>query len=191
MKKGINLLVRQSKYLNLEKKLAKVKVVIVLMLILFVVTYFTFLVFLNKQKKDIDTLNNQKKSYMEFLLQNKQTEAKFTVFQNKEKQLSDILEQDVNFLPYYNLLKDSLKSSTPAANLDSVSVDKSRTVNFTVSFTDYKAFLSFLKFAEGDSFLKNFNKLVLSNFSAYNQKINTQSSYKLQLSGVFINLNEP
>ncbi|MBI4009079.1 hypothetical protein HY357_02505 [Candidatus Roizmanbacteria bacterium] len=151
------------------------------------VAYAFFYGILLRQKQKIDNLSTQKKDILEFLLANKETEAKFVYFRNKHKQLSDILEGDVNFYPYYFLLKDSLKSSTPEAILDSVVIDKAKTFTFSVSIEDFPTMLSFLRFAESDDFLKNFNQLILSSFS------NTQTSkkgYELGFRGVFIDLNE-
>ena len=109
-------------------------------------------------------------------------EAKFIYFRNKERQVSKILTEDVNFYPYYNLLKDSLQSSSPEATLETVLIDKNKTVNFMVSFESYQSLLEFFKFAESDNFLANFSTLVLSNFS--NAK-SVPQRYELGFKGAF------
>lgn len=186
--KRINLLIKQTKYLRLERIFSSLKLAIVFVIVLFLLTYAAASSLLFKQKQTISELNAQKKSLLELLLANKEVEAKFVYFRNKQKQLSDILKDDVNFYPYYQLLTDSLKKSTPEARLDTVVIDKSKAVNFTVSFNDFASMLSFFKFAESDDFLKNFNLLILSNFSTVQT---TKSSYQLVFRGSFSQLNEP
>ncbi len=190
MKKGINLLIKQQSYLSLEKSFEKIKTGIVLLLLLFLVIYGIFFFLLSQQSKQINDLNLEKQSILDFLVQNKEVEAKFVYFRGKEKQLGEILQQDVNFLPYYNLLKNSLTYSTPEARLDSVVINKDKKVNFSVSFNDYGGILSFLKFAETDEFLNNFNTLVLSNFNTLTKNKTQKESYQLQLSGNFVNLQQ-
>lgn len=190
MKKGINLLIKQQRYQNLEKTFEKIKTGVVLIFILFLISYGAAYYFLSQQSKQTKLLNLQKKDILDFLVNNKEVEAKFVYFRGKEKQLGDIIKQDVNFLPYYNLLKNSLKNSTPEAKLDSVVIDKNRKVSFIVSFGDYNGILSFLKFAETDSFLHNFNNLVLSNFNTLAKDKTKAGTFSLQLSGSFIELKE-
>lgn len=87
------------------------------------------------------------------------------------------------------MLKESLQIANVEARLDSVLIDKSKLVSFSLSFTDYSSLLAFLRFAESDEFLKNFNQLDLINFSKDDKQL-TKKDYKLIFSGKFINLNE-
>lgn len=186
MKRGINLLKGQKKYIDLDALIKQLKIAIAFIIIIFLVSYAFFYTILLSQRQKIDDLSLQKKAILEFLLKNKQVEAKFVYFRNKEKQLSDILKDDVNFVPYYTLLKDSLKSTTPEAKLQSVVVDKSKAVNFLVNLENYSSLISFLRFAESDEFLKNFNQLILSGFSSSSEIKN----YQLGFRGSFVQLNE-
>ncbi len=101
---------------------------------------------------------------------------------DKQKQISLYLKNDVNFFPYYNLLNDSLKSSSPEAQLDSVLIDRSKEADFSVAFVDFPSLLSFLKFAESEVFLKNFTDLSLKGFNLGTQQ---NKSLKLTFNGIF------
>lgn len=185
MKKRINLLITQKKYINLDNFFEKLKIVSIISFFIILVGCLVVYYFLLRQKQEINLLSEQKKDLLEFLLQNKQVEAKFIYFGNKQKQLTDNLKEDVNFLPYYNLLKESLHAD---AGLESVSIDKSKSVSFNLSFANYSDLLDFLRVAENDDFLKNFNQLSLVKFNK-DELQSQKNNFKLSFSGKFIDLN--
>jgi len=187
MKKGINLLKKQKRYIHFQQILSRLKIAIIVEVLIFLIIYPIFYFLLSQQKQKIDKLSSQKKELLEFFIQNKIEDAQLIYFRSKQKQLSDILKQDVNFFPYYNLLKESLKTLSIEARLEAVLIDNSKAVSFTVGFENYASLLTFLKFAESEDFLRNFNRLVLINFSNVDT---TKNAYKLSFSGKFINLNE-
>ena len=189
MKKGINLLKTQKRLIHLEIFFNKIKGGTIVIFFIFLATYLVFYYFLFLQKQKIAGLVSEKKVMLDYFLQNKEVEAKFIYFRNKQKQIGNILKQDVNFFPYYNLLKESLKQVNVEAQLDSVVIDKSKSVSFNLSFNNYSGLLTFLKFAESDDFLQNFNQLSLMNFNR-DDKQTKKNEYRLNFSGKFINLNE-
>ncbi len=186
MKKGINLLVKQQKYLNLEKAFNNLKFLVVGLFVIFIGSNLLLFFLLNRQKDTIEKLTLNKKELLDYLFQHTQVEAKFVYFRNKERQVSDILKQDVNFYPYYELLTNNL-ASVPQAILETVTIDKLKATTFIVSFPDYSSMLVFFKIAESDTFLKNFNRLVLSQFT---NTIGAGQRYQLIFKGSFIPLNE-
>ena len=185
MKRRINLLSKQEKYLKLEELFSKLRFVILIMGVIVFIADIVFFAILIGQKKDLDNRLNEKKSLLQFLVANKEVEAKFVYLRNKETQIATDLKNDVNFYPYYNLLNNSLKSSSPAASLDYVTIDKTKEVDFTVGFTDFSALSSFFKLAESDNFLKNFTILNLEGFNTVSQG---QKGYSLNFKGKFIEL---
>lgn len=185
--KRINLLVKQGKYIKLEHAFGKLKWVLILFVVFFTACYVFISFLLFDQKKVIDSLSQEKEVLLEFLLALNKVEAKFVYFRTKEQQLSDILKDDVNFYPYYKLLDQTLKSLSSSAVLESVTINKLREAEFTLSFPDSKSMISFFKFAESDDFLKNFNTLVLTQFT----QIQAESQqFELIFKGTFIALNE-
>jgi len=189
MRRRIDLLKTQARYLKIENFFRDLKAAIIVLFVVFLAVYIVFFYLLSLQRREISDLSVQKREFLEFFIQNKEVEAKFVYFRNKQKQLNDILKEDVNFYPYYNLLKESLQIANVEARLESVLIDKTKSVGFSLSFTDYSSLLSFLRFAESDEFLKNFNQLDLINFSK-DDKQSAKIDYRLNFSGKFINLNE-
>ena len=187
MRKRINLLRANKKFADRQALFNKIKNFIIVIFFLLLTVNLAIYYLLLGQNKTLSRLNDQKKQYSEFFLQNKEADAKFAYFRNKEKQLTDILSQDVNFYPYYNLLKDSLDNNSVNAQLYSVSIDKTKSTKFTISFDNYGNLIEFLRFAESDDFLKNFNQLSLVNFSKKELK-SSKSDYRLNFTGRFINL---
>lgn len=182
MKKKINLLSKQKKYIKLERVFQVLRICILVSGITVFLLDIIFFSLLLQQKKQLDSLTSDKNKLLEFLVANRKEETSFAYFRNKQKQIATYLKNDVNFFPYYNLLNDSLKSSSPEAQLDAVVIDKTKDVDFVVVFADFTSLLSFFKFAESDSFLKNFTNLNLKRFDLGNKD---NKNYKLSFKGVF------
>lgn len=183
MKKRINLIRRQKKYYQIDALIRYVRIGIAVVGVIFLVTNLLFFIVLFSEQRNVTALSEKKKSLLQYLLQNKETEARFVFFTTKEKQVANILQGDVKFLPYYHLLSDSLKAASPSGSLKSVLIDKSRAVTFSIEFSDYPALLSFFKFMESDPFLKNFKDLTLSGISVGDQQ--NKGNFVLDMKGTF------
>ena len=188
MKKRINLLKANKRFVDREIIFLKIKNSLITLFFLLLLINITLYIFLLQQSQKIVLISNQKKELLDFFIQNKEADVKFAYFRNKEKQLNDILKEDVNFYPYYELLKGSLDNFAVGAKLHAVTIDKTKATNFTISFENYDNLISFLRFAESDDFLHNFNQLSLINFSKNDTQI-SKNDYRLNFKGLFINLN--
>jgi hypothetical protein len=188
MKKGINLIRRQKKYLRYENFFKILRTLLVVVsVIFFIIFIFSFGITAQNNRK-LNDLYLEKKNLLEYLANNKEVEAEFTYFRNKYTQLRSIIDQDVNFLPYYNLLTESLKQASPSPILDAIIITKDRTVNFTLRFDNPSSITSFLKFAESESFLKNFAQLFVGQFNLESKK--GIQNYQLLLVGKLNPINE-
>ena len=150
MKKRINLLKKQKRFIQLQQFFSKFKLIIISEIIIFSIIYPIFFYLLWQKKGKIENLSANKKELLEFLIQNKALDAKFIYFRNKQLQISSIIRQSTDYFPYYNLLKESTTNQSYNVKLDSVLIDKSKTATFTYSFVDYTNLLDFLKYAESD-----------------------------------------
>ncbi len=188
MKKGINLITKQKKYLHYENLFKTLRsLLLVLVIIFFVILIPSFLAIIQNNKK-LNSLYLEKKNLLEYLAAHKEVEAEFVYLRNKQSQIAKIIDEDVNFLPYYNLLTDSLKQASPSPILDAIIITKDRTINFTLKFNDPNSITSFLKFAESENFLKNFSQLFISQFNLESKKGNR--NYQLLLIGKLNPINE-
>lgn len=165
MKKRINLLNKPNQYFQYEKIFKRIRKLTIYLLILFFVVFLPIFLILFNKEKEIDRLYQEKKSLLEYITANKQIEADFIYLKSKHQQLVQAINEDVNFLPYYNILLNSLKESSPSPKLDQVIISKDRSVSFTLIFNDKTAMVNFLKFAESDKFINNFNHLFISKFN--------------------------
>ena len=181
MKKGINLIIKQKKYLRYENFFRALRVILLGLTIFFSITLISLFVFLFIKNRQLEQLMLEKKNLINFLSKNKEVEAEFAYFHNKQNRLITILNQDVKFLPYYNLITDSLKSASPEPKLDTIIINKDRSINFTLIFNDANSVIPFLKFAESDQFVSNFSQLIISEFSISSKK--DSQSYQLGLVG--------
>jgi len=188
MKKGINLITKQKKYLRYEVFFKTLRTLLLVMVVLFFIILIPSFLTVIQNNKKLDQLYLEKKNLLEYLSANKEVEAEFIYLRNKQSQIAKIIQEDVNFLPYYNLLTDSLKQASPSPILDAIIITKDRTVNFTLRFDDPSSITSFLKFAESESFLKNFSQLYISQFNLESQK--GSKNYQLLLIGKLNSINE-
>ncbi len=184
MKTGINLITKKRQYLIYESFFSKLRISLFLGLVIFFIYIFFVFTLLISKNNYFNKLRYEKNRLEAYLKENSQVEKEFIYFRNKQTQIEDILKTDVNFIPYYNLVRDSLQSATPEPQLDSVIIDKDRSINFTLNFQDSPSLINFLKFAENDSFLHNFDKLLISQFSIIQDRQTT--NYKLNLIGKLI-----
>ncbi|PIV09729.1 hypothetical protein COS31_05565 [Candidatus Roizmanbacteria bacterium CG02_land_8_20_14_3_00_36_15] len=188
MKKGINLITRHKKYLHYEGFFLKLRIGLIIVAVVFFIVFSGFFYFLLHKNNQYNQLILEKKKYLEYLDAHKEVEAEFAYFRNKQNQLVSILGQDVQFLPYYNLVVESLKTASPEPKLESIIISKDRTINFTLRFENSGSIINFLRFAESDNFLKSFSQLVISSFNIEEKKDNKK--YQLNFSGTLIPFNE-
>lgn len=186
MKKNrINLLVSREDYQKYESFFEQLKLsAAVLTVILFVIFISVYLVLRNKFNS-YENMNLQKKTYLKLLSERRGDEAKINYIQKKYLDLKTFLKDDASTTPYYQLLSDAIKDSSQSANLKSFEVDKDRMVSFTIVFSTFNKLMDFLKFAESQTFIKNFENISLKNFVVMGDK-EKKESYELSFSGKFI-----
>lgn len=186
MKKRINLLHSTKNYRQYETIFRYIRLASIIYGVIFLVGLSISFVLLFRKNQEYESLNSRRSSDVAFLLSHKEKEAEFVLFGNKLSEAKDLLKEDVNFHPYYKLLSNSLRSASQEAKFESISIDKDKSVEFTVSLSNYQHLLSFFRFAESEDFLKNFKELTLTNFDVTDAK----KSYKIAFKGKFIDLNE-
>lgn len=190
MKKRINLFSVKYERLKRERRHRKIRMLatavgIVFFIIFILIGYLQF-----REQKQVQSLNQEKQKYLNFLLENKNDEVKLRVFKAKQSQLDRFLKDDASFLPYYQVLKDAIYSSTRSAEVDSIVIDKNRNTEFEVSFGSNPEMISFLNYIETEKFLNNFSNLVLTSFNLIeDEKQGMKKSYKLVFMGRFNEIN--
>jgi len=170
--KRINLFSKQKKYLKIEQYFSWFRTAVIIWVIGFLTFIGFILISLFQQQQKLKTLDLQRKQYLAFLTRNNQIEAKFIFYKNKNAEFNNIMTNDVNFLPYYRVLNESLKFSTSAALLNTLTINKDRNTDFSILVEDYDTAFQFIKYAETDHFLKNFEALTLVEFSS---QLNTKT----------------
>lgn len=137
----------------------------------------------------LNSLNQAKSNLLSTVIDNKDIEAQIIYFSKKQAQLNGFLKDDSQFLPYYNLLKDLLVFSSNSPVLENMTLDKTKTTDFVVGFSDFSKTYDFLHYVESDSFLQNFLDLKLEKFSIAETGIQNKG-YELRFHGQFRDLNE-
>ena len=186
MKKNrINLLVSRENYQKYESFFEQLKLSVAVLTVILFVIFISFYLVLKNKFSLYENMNLQKKTHLQLLSERRGDEAKINYIQKKYLDLKTFLKDDASSTPYYQLLSDAIKDSSKSASLKSFEVNKDRMASFTISFSAFKELMDFLKFAESQTFIKNFENISLKNFVVMGDK-EKKESYELSFSGKFI-----
>ena len=184
--KRINLLLKKKDYHKIELFFHFLKIGVYIIGFFLIISIVYAFKSGRKQVRELSTLLEEQRNTQRAIGKDEDIKEKLLLLSVKNSQLKQFMKNDVNFLPYYKLLRETLSHSTSAAALDNVTIDKDKNVNFDVFFPNYDSFINFFNFAESDNFLGKFKKLTLNNFAANEKSTN---KYKLSFTGVFKDLN--
>lgn len=184
-KNNINLLINREDYQKYENLFERLKLVATILAIILTVL-FIFFYFLIKNKFDnYERLNLEKKNYLELLVNRRGDEAKVNYIEKKYLDLKKFLKNDSSSLSYFELLSDAINNSSESAKLKSLEVDKTRKASFTITFSMFDKMMDFLKFAESEVFLKNFESISLKNLVIIGDN-KDKESYEISFTGIFV-----
>lgn len=184
-KNGINLLINREDYQKYENLFERFKLsAAILTVILAIIFVFSYISIKNKFNK-YENMNLQKKTYLQLLGERREDEAKINYIEKKYKDFKKFLKDDASSVTYYEILSDSIKSSSESAKLKSLQVDKTRNTSFIITFSVFEKMMSFLKFSESSQFLNNFESISLKNLViAGSNKLD--ENYELSFVGKFV-----
>lgn len=184
MKKKINLLTSHEDRTLLLKKLLLMRLIVIISSI-FSVILFCFILFISyKQNGEMKQLYDEKEKFMKEIVKMAEKEKKLEKIEIYSKQLEKLLNSDINFLPYYRILADSLNASTESAQLSSISIDNKKNVTMKLTFNSYDSMLSFINSLQSKEFLDKFSSLNLESFTL-NEKSSSKANYTLLIKGAF------
>lgn len=185
MKKNrINLLISREDYQKYENYFERLKLSAAVLTVILFIFFISFYLVVKNKFNLYEKMNLQKKTYLQSLTQRKGDEAKINYIQKKYSDLKTFLKDDASSAPYYQLLSSAIKDSSESARLKSFEVNKDRETSFTISFTAFDKLMNFLRFAESQTFIKNFENISLKNFVVLGDK-EKKESYELSFSGKF------
>jgi len=182
MKKQINLLLQQKDYKKKEKFFSIFRKITVLLGIATVLCLFTIFYIDKKTKTQYQILLSKKEDYLKQLILKKNVERQTVYFNEKSNLFNKILKEDINFLPYYRILKTYLPVSTQSADINSVKYDNKKTVEFALSFSNYEDLYNSISAFENEKFLAFFDELTLNSINLAETKT---KNYQLSLKGKF------
>lgn len=191
-KTKINLLTSREDYFKVERSIQLVRLIVVIYTFAFIIGVFIFVFFQYLQNREIQELIDQKKVLLSSLNNYNDQEAKLVFVAKKIKSYDKFILDDARFLPYYNLLNKTLKSTSEtsigssSATLSSFAIDKDRVVTFELTFDSVIDMVDSFKYIESDDFLRNFEKLSLNGLTMDTSRKDNSLSF----SGKFKEINE-
>lgn len=186
MKKNrINLLINREDYQKYENFFERFKLSAAILVGVLTVIFIFFYITLRNKLNTYEKMNSQKKTYLQLLTERSKDEAKINYIEKKFLDLKKYLKDDASSVTYYEILSDSIKNSSDTAKLKSFDVDKSRNTTFVITFSIFEKMMSFLKFAESEVFLKNFETITLKNLIIVGNSKESEN-YELSFVGKFV-----
>lgn len=191
-KTRINLLTSREDYFRVERSIQLVRLIVVIYTFAFIIGVFIFVFLQYRQNKDLQDLIDQKRILLSSLNNYKDQEAKLVFVAKKVQSYDKFLLDDARFLPYYNLLNKTLKSTSEtsvgssSATLASFAIDKERVVTFELVFGGVTDMIDSFRYIESEDFLKNFDQLSLNGLTVGAD----QTENSLSFSGKFKEINE-
>lgn len=180
-KSSINLLVNREDYQKYENLFQRFKLTAALLTVILTII-FAYFYFSIKNKFGIyEKMNLEKKNYLQLLTERKKDEAKINYIGKKYSDLNKFLENDASSVTYFELLSNAINNSSESAKLKSFVVDKTRNTSFEITFSLFEKMMDFLKFAESEIFLSNFENISLKNLI-----IAGSQNYELSFTGQFV-----
>lgn len=180
---GINLLKNTSEYIGINKFFKVITYISYVTVCIFLLCFVTSFIILGQRKADLSVLDNKKSALLLILKNNVNVEAELTNLAVKNETLNKYLKEDVEFLPYYNILIQAVNQNETKATIEDASIDKDKNFSFSVRFNNFDQFISFFSYVEKDIFLQNFDKISITNLYLTEKKDNKQ--YILEFNGKF------
>lgn len=181
-KKRINLLQNRYDYYALGRIFTWLKRTVIVYTVFFITLSFAAYVYYLSRQTELARLETQKRNLLLSSDAQRQDEAKLLLLSSKLNSYKEFMKDDAQFVPYYNLLLEALKTSSQSGTLSEFNIDKRRAVNFTIRFQSFEEMTQSFAFIESDAFLRNFNELSMANFFGLNSD---QTKYELSFTGVF------
>lgn len=185
-KTAINLLRSKRDFEQIEKAFLIIRRSILTYTVFFVIIVILLIYITFNQDRQLQDLISQKQSYLNSLQPYKNDEAKISYLSKKVKYVDKFLLDDARFLPYFNIIRGALKTSTGSASLTALTIDKQRKATFAIAYPNTETLLSSFDVIESADFTSNFSSLKLSEFSSGGVGKNIELSFE----GVFKPINE-
>lgn len=157
------------------------------------VAFILFFIANNRLVKRLNEVNLQKEDLLVSLQSYKKKEANVLYISKKINLLDEYLNTDTKFIPYFNILSQSLGDSSESASLSEFAIDKNRIAMFKVAFNDKVAMFNYLQNVESSKFISNFSSLTLTSIKTTNDTIeggDQSTNYELTFNGKFNVLSE-
>jgi hypothetical protein len=180
MKKHINLLIQKNDYKKKETIFYRLRIITGVLAIISIISLFIIFFLQQQINSEYQKLLSKKEDYLRQITKKKEIEKQILYFNEKSNVFKQILKNDVNFLPYYRILRAYLLVSTESADINFIKYDNKKTVEFVLSFSNYIEMYNSLSNFEDKKFLTIFDNLILNsiNFSEMKTK-----NYQLSLKG--------
>ena len=186
MKKNrINLLVNREDYQKYENFFERLKLTAAILTVILTIIFTYFYISIKNRFNSYEKMNLEKKTYLQLLTERRPDEAKINYIQKKYLDLKTFLKDDASSVAYYEILYNAISNSSESAKLKSLEVDKKRNTSFTITFSIFEKMMDFLKFAESEKFLNNFESISLKNLDIVGNKEKNEN-YELSFSGKFV-----
>lgn len=172
MKKYINLLYHKKEY----QKKQKILLAIIFFLMIIDIIFFSLFISISyqffKNQREYKDLIIEKENILNLNKKNAELQVKINYISNYSNHFFNLLDNDLNFLPYYEFIKKKLESISPEIKITQINFDKNNNFKFLIFIPNIETLINFLNLLEDPEFKSNFNRLnlislILSNKNLY------------------------
>ncbi len=200
MAKHINLFPKTKQFASTVRSVERVVLqgTIVGVVIALGIAYGVYMIIESREK--IVDLERQQTQLLRYIHQEQEFIAQLDLLSTKKKALNVFLQDDAEFLPYYDRLVMSIEEgtgtkvatyaradSTESAKIQSFLMNKTLETGFQIVFANESMMLDFLSYADSSSFTSHFAELTVSGFSLRDNKNiqDRKQPFTLSFSGTF------
>lgn len=169
MKKHINLLHKNREYETQEKRFYYIRLATVALGLVAVILIATLFIIKSQEEKQYSQLLTSKEQYLRELLAVKDTQEKIAYVNTRADYLKNVVKEDVNFAPYYDVLKRTLFDpiaigSSNSAEIKRIHFDNNQSVELQINLYSDAALNTYLSTLESEQFLSQFQNFALFGF---------------------------
>ncbi len=192
-KTRINLLTSKQDYYRLEGYFSLFRKLLIGFCVLLLMSIVGLAGFRLAQNGQIDGYNETKKGLLTELSSRQTDEVKLIKLSKKLNFYHEFIKDDARFIPYYELLIQTLSESSQSATLKEFNIDKSRAMKFKLEFNNFDEMVRAFQFIESPEFGNNFEQLDMVDFIGEGNRAPDAAeavTYELSFEGKFKQLDE-
>jgi hypothetical protein len=143
---------------------------------------------------ETDKLEKKKRIFQTHVQNSTDREKEIVIMDQRKKELKEVLENDITFVPYYlslrNLLRHNGEQATPSAQILNLTFSDSLTSELSLYSKDYDAHVALINLLESEESEKVFESVLINGTIYIDTETRSQPGYVLNTDVTFKDLSD-